>query len=133
MKNQLENFAASLIIGTFVLGFAYIGTVEAQTAVAPPRGAAAVAPPGGSLPAQPHTANAALASTPSSGVVNPPTTSTAPAATQNNSTQPVNPLTQSPQFQTPNANSPQNATPASGQTPTQGATTNGAGQAVSAP
>ena len=133
MKNQLDNFIASLIVGTFVMSFAYIGTVEAQTAVAPPGGAAAVAPPGGSLPAQPHTANAPLASTPSSGVVNPPTANTAPAATQQNTIQPVNPTTQSPQFQTPNANSAQNATPSSGQAPAQGATTNAAGQSASAP
>ena len=133
MKNQIDNFIAALIVGTFVLSFAYIGTVEAQTAVAPPGGGAAVSPPGGALPVQPHTANAALASTPTSGVVNPPTANTAPAATQNNSTAPVNPLTQAPQYQTPNANSPQNATPSSGQVPAQGATTNGSGQAVSAP
>ncbi|HEX4141876.1 MAG TPA: hypothetical protein VHY09_16120 [Candidatus Methylacidiphilales bacterium] len=134
MKNLLDSFVASIIIGTFVLGYAYIGTVEAQTGPQPPGPAAAVGPPGGNLPVQPHsasTANGPLSSTPSSGVVNRPTNSSAPAATQRNTTTPVNPLTQSPQYGTPNANSSQNATPASGQAPVQGATTNSAGQSVS--
>jgi len=134
MKNLLDSLVASVIVGTFFLTFAYIGSVEAQTAPAPPGTAAAVAPPGGNLPVQPHTtstANGALASTPSSGVVNRPTTSTAPAATQSNTIAPTNPLTQAPQYTTPNANSPQNATPASGQAPAQGATTNSAGQSAS--
>ncbi len=134
MKNALENFLASVIVGTFVFSFAYVGSVAAQTAVAPPGGNAAIAPPGGSLPAQPHsssTANSALSATPSSGVVNQPSAATAPAATQNNTIQPVNPQTGAPQYTTPNANSPQNATPASGQAPTQSATTNSAGQPMS--
>jgi hypothetical protein len=136
MKNLLDSFAASIIVGTFLLTFAYIGSVAAQTGPQPPGTAAAVAPPGGNLPAQPHstsTANGSLASTPSSGVVNPPTTSTAPAATQNNANAPINYQTGSAQYGTPNGNSAQNATPASGQAPAQGATTNSAGQSVSAP
>ena len=123
-----------MIVGTFLLAFTYIGSVEAQTAPAPPGTAAAVAPPGGNLPVQPHnnsTANNSLATTPSSGVVNTPSTATAPAATQQNTIAPVNTQTGQPQYATPNANSPQNATPASGQAPTQNATTNAAGQSVS--
>jgi hypothetical protein len=77
------------------------------------------------------TANPSLAATPSSGVVNKPTTTATPAATANNVITPTNPLTQSPQYQTPGANSPMNATPASGQAPAQGASTNAAGQVVS--
>ncbi len=120
-----------MILGTFLLAFVYIGSVEAQTAPTPPGTAAAVAPPGGNLPAQPHsTANNSLSSTPSSGVVNTPSTATAPAASQNNT---PNYQTGQAQYGTPNANSPQNATPSSGAAPAQGATTNGAGQAVSAP
>jgi len=135
MKNNLlDSFLASVIIGTFVLSFAYIGSVAAQTAAAPRGAAAAVAPPGGNLPVQPHgtsTANGALATTPSSGVVNQPSTATAPAATQNNTIQPTNPQTGESQYATPNANSPQNATPTSGQAPVQSATTNNAGQPAS--
>lgn len=135
MKNNLlDSFLASVIIGTFVLSFAYIGSVAAQTAVAPRGTTAAVAPPGGNLPVQPHgvsTGNGALAATPSSGAVNQSSATTAPAATQNNTIQPVNPQTGAPQAATPNGNSPQNMTPASGQAPAQGATTNNAGQPAS--
>ncbi len=132
MKNMLDNFVSILIVGTFLMGFAYIGTVEAQTAPVPKGTPTAVAPPGGNLPVQPHsTANGALANTPSSGVVNQPTTATAPAAGQNNTIQPINQQTGAPQAMSPNANSPQNMTPASGQTPTQGASTNAAGQSAS--
>jgi hypothetical protein len=133
MKKLLDSVGAAVVLGTFLLAFAYIGSVEAQTGPVPPGTPTAVAPPGGNLPVQPHsasTANNSLASTPSSGVVNQPTTANAPAANQNNT---VNYQTGTAQYGTPNANSPQNATPASGQAPSQGATTNGAGQAVSAP
>lgn len=136
MKNLRNSLLASALLVTLGLSYVSIGAVQAQTAASPPGGTAAVGPPGGNLPVQPHsssTANGALSSTPSSGVVNQPNSTTAPAATQNNTIQPVNPVTQSPQYGTPNANSSQNATPASGQTPAQGATTNGAGQSVTAP
>lgn len=133
MKYLFHSLTESVIIATFVLTFAGISTATAQTAAAPPGTAAAVGPPGGNLPVQPHndgsTANAPLSSTPSSGVVNPPTSSTAPAA--NGNTGPVNTQLGQPNNATPNANSGMNSTPASGQAPAQSATTNSAGQPVS--
>jgi hypothetical protein len=136
MKNLLHSFVASAIVGTFAMSFVYVGALEAQTAVAPRGTGTAVSPPGNNLPAVPRTtstANGPLASTPSSGVVNPPTSGTAPGANPAGNPQPINPTSGAPQYGTPNANSAQNATPASGQAPTQGATTNAAGQATSAP
>jgi len=134
MKKILDSMVFTVIVGTFVLTLAYFGTAQAQTGPVPRGPATAAAPPGGNLPVQPHnygsTANGPLTSTPSSGVVNQPTGSTAPAANSSNAA-PVNTQLGQPNYATPNANSGMNGTPASGQTPAQSATTNSAGQTIS--
>ena len=131
MKKMLDSLSAYLIIATFVVTFVFVcSAAVAQTPASQsaPGNLTPVSPPGGNLPVQPHnptTANAALSSTPSSGVVNTPTAATTPAATTPNGSQVMNNPNSGTSAATPNANSAQNTTPATGQTPAQGAAPNG--------